>query len=56
MRYICCACDFDVTALVERAFEEELISIRLEMAQTVEQRESVVVTCPNGHTCRYTQA
>jgi hypothetical protein len=58
MRYVCCKCEEDLTTAVERAFREvnwgvRRVTIRLESEE--EERQSVILTCPNGHTCRYTR-
>lgn len=45
-----------MTEEVLRAFTEELVSIRLETAVTLDDRDTVIVTCPNGHACRYSQS
>jgi hypothetical protein len=55
VQYICCGkdCGLDVTEAVLAAFREREWGVKGVTAVEEKAPESVVVTCPNGHTCRY---
>jgi hypothetical protein len=52
-RYTCCGCDLDMTNEVLRAmFSQGGIEVR-DRSQARARPQPVMLTCPNGHTCRY---
>lgn len=53
--YICCGCDVDMTQAVEAAFERISHTERITVDRTERKVRSVLVTCPNGHSCVYTR-
>ena len=52
-RYQCCQCDLDMTSEVLRAmFSRGGIEVR-DRSGAAAAPQSVILTCANGHTCRY---
>jgi hypothetical protein len=52
--YQCCQCNEDMTARVFQAFASQTVLYRDRLRATRPERPaSVMVTCPNGHTCTY---
>lgn len=54
--YHCCVCDFEMTGPVEDACGQgpdvrALVAIK--GMQIVRAAHTVILTCPNGHTCKY---
>jgi hypothetical protein len=54
--YHCCVCDFEMTAPVEDACGQgpdvrALVAIK--GMEIVRAAHTVILTCPNGHTCKY---
>jgi hypothetical protein len=55
VRYICCGkdCGLDMTTAVMEALAEVDWGAKAIFVPKTDQPTSVVVTCPNGHACRY---
>lgn len=54
VKYLCCDCDFDMTqAVVDACNQGPDIRAALVPKDVAPAHPTVILTCPDGHTCRF---